>query len=41
MNIKRGGEARILNDLNTTRRELQELLSEKIEGNLRFAKQQY
>lgn len=38
---KKRREPRILNDLNKTRRELQDLLSGKIEGNLRFAKQQY
>uniref|UniRef100_A0A3B5LIS1 exodeoxyribonuclease III n=1 Tax=Xiphophorus couchianus TaxID=32473 RepID=A0A3B5LIS1_9TELE len=38
---KKTRASRILNDLNTSRRELQDLLSEKIEGNLCFAKQQY
>uniref|UniRef100_A0A3B5QIH9 exodeoxyribonuclease III n=1 Tax=Xiphophorus maculatus TaxID=8083 RepID=A0A3B5QIH9_XIPMA len=38
---KKTRASRILNDLNTSCRELQDLLSEKIEGNLRFAKQQY
>lgn len=38
---KKGREHRTLNDLNKAHRELQDLLSEKIEGNLRFSKQQY
>uniref|UniRef100_A0AAR2K0V3 Reverse transcriptase domain-containing protein n=1 Tax=Pygocentrus nattereri TaxID=42514 RepID=A0AAR2K0V3_PYGNA len=38
---KQGRSPNILNDLNTTRRELHALLSEKIEGNLCFVKQQY
>uniref|UniRef100_A0A8C8E244 Reverse transcriptase domain-containing protein n=1 Tax=Oryzias sinensis TaxID=183150 RepID=A0A8C8E244_9TELE len=38
---KQSAEPNLLTELSTTRKELQELLSEKIEGNLRFAKQQY